>query len=208
MGDEYRGHDRVFRVAVGLGARADAAPTVISRVHLLGRDDFAGVRIKVLELLHIAQANLVTHLRPVRALLRVAVVVGHINRRDRVGGGVGERGQVALQHFEFGKREILHAIKLDAVGQQAVFVALLIRDHEVERFWRVPLPPALAEPVLGDELLHVRHLAVDAARVRDAALCVDVRNDVFLHRLIGRGKACAGLEVGRVADDEIDRRLA
>ena len=43
----------------------------------------------------------------------------------------------------------------------------------------------LAEPVLGDKLLHAGHLPVDTAGLRDAALGVDVRDHVFGHGLVG-----------------------
>ena len=116
---------------------------------------------------------------------RVAVVVGRIHRGDRVFRGIGQRGQVAVQHGQFGQREVLHAVELGAVGDLAGCVMLGLFDHLIQIFRRVPLAVVLAEPVLGDKLLHAGHLPVDTAGLRDAALGVDVRDHVFGHGLVG-----------------------
>ena len=139
---------------------------------------------------------------------RIAVVVGQIHCRNRVFRGVGQGGQVAVQHGQFGQREVLHAVELDAVGYLVGCVLLGLFDHLIQIFRRIPLAVILAEPVLGDKFLHAGHLPVDAAGLRDAALGVDVRDHVFRHGLVGRAKARTGLEVCRVAHDEIHRRLA
>ena len=82
-----------------------------------------------------------------------------------------------------------------------------MRDQPVQRFCRVKPAVVLRVPVLGDKLLHAGHLPVDAAGIGDAANGVDVLDNVFGHGLVGRGEACAGLEIGRVAHDEIDSRF-
>ena len=116
---------------------------------------------------------------------RVAVVVGRIHRCNRVFRGIGQVGQVAVQHGQFGQREVLHAVELGAVDDLASFVMLGLFDHLIQIFRRIPLAVVLAEPILGDKLLHAGHLPVDAAGLRDAALGVDVRDHVFGHGLVG-----------------------
>ena len=136
------------------------------------------------------------HLGP--AVVVIAVHSGYIPP-----AGFTELGQVSLQHRQVVQGELLHAVELHPVGQQALLIAVLEVDHAVQLLGGVPAAPDGAVVLLGDELQRSGGLSVDQAAAGDAALGVDGGDHVLRHvHLVVIGVA-AGLKLARVGHDEV-----
>ena len=163
----------------------------------------SGVGIIVLIFLHIPDGDGVPQPGPVGAHLGPAVVVIAVHSGYIPPAGFTELGQVSLQHRQVVQGELLHAVELHPVGQQALLIAVLEVDHAVQLLGGVPAAPDGAVVLLGDELQRSGGLSVDQAAAGDAALGVDGGDHVLRHvHLVVIGVA-AGLKLARVGHDEV-----
>ena len=99
--------------------------------------------------------------------------------------------------------ELLHAVELHPVGQQALLIAVLEVDHAVQLLGGVPAAPDGAVVLLGDELQRSGGIAVDQAAAGDAALGVDGGNDVLGNIHLAVVSVTASLELASIGHDKV-----
>ena len=187
---------------VVIGCRADLEAALIA-VRLLGWDHLTGRGVIIFQLVAVAQRHLVAHIHPVAVRLDVVVVVHGVDRGDVVAVRVAQFGEIPRHHVDQAQRKFLHAVDLHPVGDQALIVFVRRLDHVLQHLRRVPFALAVPEVLLGDKLLQPAGLPIDAPRLGDTALRVDVGDQVLGDRLLDAVR----LEVSGAAEDKVGHHL-
>ena len=168
--------------------------------------DLSGVRVVILEFLHVPQRDRVTQLCPVGIRFRVAVVIGGINGGNVVSSRLIELGQVPVQHRQFVQYKRFHAVKLGVIRQKTVFAPLGPLHQQVQVLLVVPPSIVSPVPILGDEFLDRGDAAIDPAAHRHATLGRHSVDGLLRQSLI-RTPEGTHLEIPGVCQDEVRYHL-